>query len=158
MNLKLNILVLFFSVFLKSCLSPSDKQHSCDCEYEDQTENLIRGINNFSDLKSGEECDKKCEFKKILILFYNESDSSRKILDIIESNPTLVNNINNNFAFVCLSTEKSTENLDIQMKKYNNSQQPFFVVMTSLNDSLITSFGYMDESAKIDSILISTLY
>jgi len=53
---------------------------------------------------------------------------------------------------------KPHENQEIQRKRFNSDEQPFFAVMTAFNDSLITSFGYIDKSEKIDSILISTLY
>lgn len=158
MNLKLHVSKLLFLTLLTSCLSSSDKQHSCNCEYPEQTENIIQGIDYYSDLESGEECDKKCGFRRLLVLFHNDSDSSKHVLKLIESNQTLVNDINDNFAFVCLSTDKSTNNLDFQIKRFNTDRQPFFAVMTSLNDSLISSFGYISESEKIDSILISTLY
>ncbi len=156
MKLYYNIFLLL--ILLISCLSPSDKQHSCDCDYSGEKENLIRGINNYSDLKLGQECDRKCGFRRLLILFYDESESSRKMLKLIESDQTLINDINNNFAFVCLSTENSNENLSIQKSKFNTNEQPFFAVMTAFNDSLITSFTYLDKSEKIDSILVNTLY
>lgn len=158
MNLKSIIYILLFSAILTSCLSSSNKQHSCNCAYPDQIENIIKDINSFSDLESGRKCDQKCGFRRLLVLFYNDSDSSRQVLDLIESNPTLVNCINDNFAFVCLSTEKSAKNLDIQMKKFNNNQQPYFAILTSFNDSLITSFGYMNDAEKMNSLLMETLY
>lgn len=143
---------------MTSCLSPSDKQHFCNCDYTKEKKSVIHGIDNYSDLESGKECDKKCGFKRLLILFYNESDSSKKLIKLIESDQMLVNDINDNFSFVCLSTDESPKNRDLQIKRFKNDRQPFFAVMTSFNDSLITSFGYMDETEKIDSILISTLY
>ena len=115
-------------------------------------------MDNYSDLELGKKCDKKCGFRRLLVLFYDESDSSRNLFKLIESDQTLVNDINDNFAFVCLSTQNSTENQEIQRKRFNSDEQPFFAVMTAFNDSLITSFGYIDKSEKIDSILISTLY
>jgi hypothetical protein len=156
--MKLYLILVLFLVFFISCSSPSDEQHSCKCDYSKENESIIQGVDNYSDLELGKECDKKCGFRRLLVLFYDESDSSKNLLKIIESDQTLVNDINDNFAFVCLSTENSTENQETQRKRFNSDEQPFFAVMTAFNDSLITSFGYMDKSEKIDSILISTLY
>lgn len=150
--------ILFSSILLASCMSPSDKQHSCECDYDDNSEMVIKGVKNYSDLEPGIICDKKCEFKRLLILFYNESDSSKKIIKLIESNPTLVNNINDNFAFVCLTSKRPSKNLDFQITKFKSDAHPYFAVMSSSKDSLIASFGYITDSNKIDSILISTLY
>lgn len=158
MNFKLNVCLLLLAMLVSSCLSSSDKQHACSCEYPAQTEDVIQGLRSYSDLQSGKECDEKCGFKRLLVLFYNESDASKKMLKLIESDQKLVNDINDNFAFVCLSTETSTKNLDVQMKKFKSDEQPFFAVLTSAKDSLITSFGYMDNAEKMDSILISTLH
>lgn len=157
-TMKLYFSLILFSVFFTSCLSPSDKQHSCKCDYSKEKESIIHGVDNYSDLELGKKCDKKCGFRRLLVLFYDESDSSRNLFKLIESDQTLVNDINDNFAFVCLSTQNSTENQEIQRKRFNSDEQPFFAVMTAFNDSLITSFGYIDKSEKIDSILISTLY
>ena len=156
--MKLGLMLLIISSFLISCLSPSDKQHSCTCEYDDQSIFVIEGVHNFNDLESGIKCDQECGFKRLLILFYNSSDSSEKMIKLMNSNQSIKNNINDNFAFVCLSTDTSDSNLEFQRKRFDNSNQPFFAVMTSFNDSLITSFGYIDEAEKINSRLTRTLY
>lgn len=158
MKLNLSRTILFISVCLTCCLSPSDKQHYCNCDYDDYSKPVIIGLNNFSDIELGQKCDQKCGFKRLLILFYDSSDSSKRTIELIESNPTLINDINDNFAFVCLLTDNSNENIEFQQKRFGTNKRPFFAVMTSYNDSLISSFGYLDRAEKIDSSLIRTLY
>jgi len=155
--------IIYFSafislLFLQSCLSDSDKQHICDCEYDDETEQIIKGVSNFTDIELGMKCDRECGFKRLLIFFYDDSDASKKIINTIASNKILVGDINDNFAFVCLSTEDSTENFKFQEKKFGTNTQPFFAVMNTRKDSLITSFGYLEKAEEIDSKLMKTLY
>ena len=70
-------------VVICSCLSPSDRQHYCEYNYDDQEEFLIKDFNNFQDLDSAIECDQRCGFKRLLVYFYDDSDSTKKMNQFI---------------------------------------------------------------------------
>lgn len=79
-------------------------------------------------------------------------------MEMIATDPMIVNTLNENFSVVCLATDEAGANLDLQRTRFKTSSQPYFAVLTSSNDSLINSFNFEADLHKMDSILISTLY
>jgi len=174
-------ILLLVATILTSCLSPSDLQHSCDCDYGNQSDYVIKGVNNFFDLEAGMECDKKCGFRRLIVHFYDSSDSSRAMHDLIQSNMVTVNTLNNDFALVCLLVDDETElpsneqfevmineqlmkvhtvgqrNQAYQLKKFKCNTLPYFGIIVSSTDSIVGSFGYLIEIKKIDSIFSHVL-
>src|SRR5688500_17725473 len=138
-------------------MSPSDKQHYCECEYGDQDELIIKGVDNFNDLASAIECDQKCGFRRLLIYFYDGSDSTLAFNRFIEENETLKNSLNENFATVLLRVDDSIslpiiekegriktmgqKDRALQLEKFNTSSIPMFGIMNTSTDSVIGSFG-----------------
>jgi len=156
-----------------SCQSPSDKQHSCECEYEDQEEFLIEDVNNFMDLNSAIECDQQCGFRRLLIYFYDDSDSTKKMNQFIEQNKTLKNSLNDNFAIVFLNVNNPTplptneiegeiktegqKNRALQLKIFNSNSIPMFGIMNTSKDSVLGMFDLESSLEQIDSIILDAL-
>ena len=174
--IKMNRPILFYSLLgliMSSCQSPSDKQHSCECDYGDQEEYLIKGVNYFQDLTSATECDQRCDFKRLLIYFYDDSEASKKMNQIIESDKTLINDLNDNFSVVFLSVDdptplpinekeekiktKGQKNRALQLEKFKTNSIPLFGIMNSGNDFVLGSFGLGMSKENIDSVIVSAL-